>query len=83
MKFISLNTMIISAAAIAVTATALQIFGFHCKDPNSVECGCAPDFNNGYPIYAYCGPDGTVTSYINCTCSLCCRLHDPYVTCGG
>ncbi|KAG1724579.1 uncharacterized protein EDB91DRAFT_125032 [Suillus paluster] len=83
MKFISLNTMIISAAAIAVTATALQIIGIPCAYPDEVVCGGIPGFNFGYPIWAHCGPSGTITSYINCTCPTCCLLDDPYTTCDG
>ncbi|KAG1724580.1 uncharacterized protein EDB91DRAFT_1340059 [Suillus paluster] len=46
MKLISLTTMIMSAATIAVTATA-QIIGHPCAHADSAECGSLADHNGG------------------------------------
>ncbi|KAG1831420.1 hypothetical protein DFJ58DRAFT_249211 [Suillus subalutaceus] len=83
MKFISLTTIVVSAAAMAGIAIAsddliITPMGTPCGPANTVLCSVTglKGYNNGND-YAYtCGPKGSVVSYIPCSCHKCCKV-DP------
>ncbi|KAG2130407.1 uncharacterized protein EDB93DRAFT_1180146 [Suillus bovinus] len=82
MKFTSLTTIIISAAAMAGIAIASQEdnntpMGSECPNSDTRDaqhCGPLNGFNKGKDIIYYCGYDGIIETYIPCTCENCCRF---------
>ncbi|KAG1848480.1 hypothetical protein F4604DRAFT_133112 [Suillus subluteus] len=71
MKFISLTTMIMSAAVLVAA-------GGPCYVPGSWACGNLKDYNGGKPFLYYCSPPGYVSNVKPCSCAKCCS-----VTSGG
>ncbi|KAG2144427.1 uncharacterized protein EDB93DRAFT_540358 [Suillus bovinus] len=78
MKFTSLTTIIISAAAMAGIAIAsedltIDPIGFPCSPSNSYRCEKAfGTFNNGNDFAYYCGLNGKIAKYVKCDCKNCC-----------
>ncbi|KAG2040607.1 hypothetical protein BDR03DRAFT_948057, partial [Suillus americanus] len=53
MKFISLTTMIMSAASITGTAIAEQITSHSCAHAYQLERGGLTEYNNNNPFYVH------------------------------
>ncbi|KAG2090098.1 uncharacterized protein F5147DRAFT_28839 [Suillus discolor] len=80
MKFTSLTTIIISAAAMAGVAIASEDLvltpkGLPCGSPDTVGCSTGiKGWNNDDDFGFFCGPKGTIISYTACSCKNCCIL---------
>ncbi|KAG2158578.1 uncharacterized protein EDB93DRAFT_1118992 [Suillus bovinus] len=79
MKFTSLTTIVISAAAMAGIAIASNSdttpMNLPCNLINSIQCGTGlKGFNNGLDYGFVCGPQGTIISYAACPCIGCCEI---------
>ncbi|KAG2753840.1 hypothetical protein P692DRAFT_20771496, partial [Suillus brevipes Sb2] len=78
MKFTSLATIIISAAAMAGVAIAaedlvISPMGLPCGNPDTVNCSTGiKGWNNDNDFGYFCGPRGTIISYTDCSCKNCC-----------
>ncbi|KAG1718242.1 uncharacterized protein EDB91DRAFT_1186300 [Suillus paluster] len=75
MKYISLATLIMSAAVIAGTsASDTTPIGGACKKIDKLGCGLLLGFNNENSFLYYCGSDGTIQSFVACSCLDCCTV---------
>ncbi|KAG2085947.1 hypothetical protein BD769DRAFT_1457493 [Suillus cothurnatus] len=78
MKFTSLTTIVISAAAMAGIAIAsedlvITPMNLPCSPDNSVQCSTGlKGWNNNDDFGFFCGPRGTIISYTPCSCQNCC-----------
>ncbi|KAG2158688.1 uncharacterized protein EDB93DRAFT_561739 [Suillus bovinus] len=78
MKFTSLTTIVISAAAMAGIAIASDSnttpHGKPCKPNNTYQCGSGLNgFNNGRDYAFVCGQVGKIIAYTQCPCVDCCK----------
>ncbi|KAG0698988.1 hypothetical protein DFH29DRAFT_938953 [Suillus ampliporus] len=82
MKFVSLTTMILSAAVMAGVAIAsenltINPMNLPCDNPNKVGCSLGiKGFNNGNDFGYECGPTGEILAYASCDCKNCCVVLD-------
>ncbi|KAG0703416.1 hypothetical protein DFH29DRAFT_917135 [Suillus ampliporus] len=82
MKFVSLTTMILSAAVMAGVAIASENLTINpmylpCDNPNQVGCATGlKGFNNGDDFGYGCGPTGQIIAYVPCDCKNCCVVED-------
>ncbi|KAG1852872.1 hypothetical protein DFJ58DRAFT_790370 [Suillus subalutaceus] len=78
MKFISLTTMIMSAAVLAGIVTAQkEPTGLPCSPrvlAVQFACGTLPLFNGGLPYLYFCEANSTITVIQTCNCASCCNL---------
>ncbi|KAG1880993.1 hypothetical protein F4604DRAFT_1749269 [Suillus subluteus] len=78
MKFTSLATIVISAAAMASVAIAsedlvITPMNLPCSPTDSVGCSTGiKGWNNDDDFGYFCGPHGTIISYTACSCKNCC-----------
>ncbi|KAG1883751.1 hypothetical protein F4604DRAFT_1736167 [Suillus subluteus] len=87
MKFISLTTMIMSAAVLAGIVTAQsEPTGYPCSPrvlAVQYACGTLPLFNGGLPYLYFCEADSTITVVKTCNCASCCNVVNGGVGAGG
>ncbi|KAG0698975.1 hypothetical protein DFH29DRAFT_938901 [Suillus ampliporus] len=82
MKFVSLTTMILSAAVMASVAIAsenlkLDPMNLPCDNLDEVGCGTGlKGYNNGDDFGYGCGPTGKIIEYAPCDCKNCCVVED-------
>ncbi|KAG1721896.1 hypothetical protein EDB19DRAFT_1770638 [Suillus lakei] len=78
MRFASLTTMIICAAAMAGVAIAsdnlISPLGLLCDKSKHVGCSRSTTLNNGNDFGYTCGESGTIESWTGCSCKDCCRI---------
>ncbi|KAG2109980.1 uncharacterized protein F5147DRAFT_691148 [Suillus discolor] len=78
MKFVSLTTMIMSAAVLVGIVKAQDPNGGPCAHNSNYECGRLAGYNGNMPFLFYCNEDNIVETVKMCTCMECC-----YVVNGG
>ncbi|KAG2038014.1 hypothetical protein BDR03DRAFT_999570 [Suillus americanus] len=75
MKFISLTTMIMSAAVLAGIVTAQVPDGKPCAQTEQYECGRLAGYNRGYPFLFFCSSQNFVEVVKTCNCGDCCWVY--------
>ncbi|KAG2140734.1 hypothetical protein BD769DRAFT_117526 [Suillus cothurnatus] len=75
MKFISLTTVIITAAAMTgvVIASAANGPNLVCT-PGYGGCATVASYNNGLDFAFGCGSNGHMNSWTPCSCKKCCQV---------
>ncbi|KAG2033189.1 hypothetical protein BDR03DRAFT_968184 [Suillus americanus] len=76
MKFISLTTMIMSAAVLVAA-------GGPCNTPGNWACGNLQDYIGGKAFLYFCSSSGYVMNIQDCSCATCCSVTHGGVGPGG
>ncbi|OAX36996.1 hypothetical protein K503DRAFT_771931 [Rhizopogon vinicolor AM-OR11-026] len=78
MKFISLTTVVLS---VAVIVGADDVIGIPCYKADGMGCGTVAIHNNDLPFVYICGPQKTITFYLDCLCDTCCKIEGTIGVC--
>ncbi|KAG2033185.1 hypothetical protein BDR03DRAFT_968178 [Suillus americanus] len=70
MKFISLTTMIMSAAVLVAAGGPCYVRA----SAGYWECGNLEDYNGGNAFLYYCSPPGYISNIQDCSCETCCSV---------
>ncbi|KAG2097767.1 uncharacterized protein F5147DRAFT_714860 [Suillus discolor] len=86
MKFISITTIIMSAAVLAGIVTAQDPTGMPCDQrvlAEKYECEWVPGYNSGFAYLFFCSAQSTQVVVQTCSCMDCCNVVSGGVGAGG